>query len=52
MLSLFKKDKLVIEIYDTSSIDFFLDPQTLTNKDPRLLCTIVDANLPRTNNID
>ncbi len=35
----------MIDIFDCSSIDFFLDSKTLTPEDPNLLFTIKDTNL-------
>ncbi len=41
------KDKYVIDIFDSSKIDFFMDESILTPEDPRLLMTIVDDDLPK-----
>jgi hypothetical protein len=35
----------VIDIFDCSSIDFFLRKEPLTPNDPNLICTIKDINL-------
>jgi hypothetical protein len=41
------KEKYVIDIFDSSKIEFFLDDSILTPADPRLMMTIMDDDLPK-----
>jgi hypothetical protein len=46
------KEKFVIDIFDTSKIDFFMDESILNTEDPRHLMTIVDDDLPKGSKVE